>query len=80
VYLHSSIVQNKVLVIILHKCDSKTFRASASLRKKCVSGKTSLGRNANLTEFEVFSGFAFRPQCPPKHIFSKDWSASFVLL
>jgi hypothetical protein len=29
--------------------------------KKCVSGKTSLGRNANLTKFEVFSGFAFRP-------------------
>jgi hypothetical protein len=41
--------------------------------KKCVSGKTSLGRNANLTQFEVFSGFAFRPQCRPKRIFSKDW-------
>jgi complex III assembly factor LYRM7 len=41
--------------------------------KKCVLGKTSLGRNANLTEFEVFSGFAFRPQCRPKRIFSKDW-------
>jgi hypothetical protein len=30
VHLHSSIDQNKVLVIILHKCDSKTSRASAS--------------------------------------------------
>jgi hypothetical protein len=52
------------------------YQSSEKMRfgKKCVSALSHWAETQTWPKFEVFFGFAFRLQCRPKRIFSKDWN------